>query len=53
VCELFDLDAVLFEKLIDIKEQKLKPNKATMNTLFKAYISEIRKLSILVDALGG
>lgn len=53
VCELFDLDAVLFEKLIDIKEQKLKPNEATMNTLFKAYISEIRKLSILVDALGG
>ena len=53
VCELFDLDAVLFEKLIDIKEQKLKLNEATMNTLFKAYISEIRKLSILVDALGG
>ena len=53
VCELFDLDAVLFEKLIDIKEQKLKLNEATMNTLFKAYISEIRKLSILVDVLGG
>ena len=52
-CELFDLDAVLFEKLIDIKEQKLKLNEATMNTLFKAYLSEVRKLSNLVDALGG
>ena len=53
VCELFDLDAVLFEKLIDIKEQKLKLNEATMNTLFKAYLSEVRKLSKLVDALEG
>lgn len=52
-CELFDLDAALFEKLINIKEQKLKPNEATINALFKAYISEVRKLSKLVDALGG
>ena len=52
-CELFDLDEVLFEKLIDIKEQKLKPNEATMIALFKAYLSEIRKLANLVDALGG
>ncbi len=52
-CELFDLDAVLFEKLIDIKEQKLKPNEATINALFKDYLSEVRKLSNLVDALGG
>ena len=52
-CELFDLDVVLFEKLIDIKEEKLKLNEATMNTLFKAYLSEVRKLSKLVDALGG
>jgi len=52
-CELFDLDAALFEKLIEIKEQKLKPNEATINALFKAYLSEIRKLSNLVDALGG
>ena len=52
-CELFDLDAVLFEKLMDIKEQKLKPNEATLNALFKVYLSEVRKLSNLVDALGG
>jgi hypothetical protein len=52
-CELFDFDVVLFEKLVDIKEQKLKPNKATMNDLFKAYLSEVRKLSNLVDALEG
>ena len=52
-CELFDLDDMLFEKLIDIKEQKLKPDEATMNALFKAYLSEIRKLANLVDALGG
>jgi hypothetical protein len=52
-CELFDLDAELFEKLIDIKEQKLKPNEATINAFFKAYLSEVRKLSNLVDTLGG
>ena len=52
-CELFDMDAALFEKLIDIKEQKLKPDEATLNALFKSYLSEVRKLSKLVDALGG
>jgi hypothetical protein len=51
-CELFDLDAALFEKLINIKEQKFKPNESSTNALFKAYISEVRKLSKLVDALG-
>jgi len=52
-CELFDLDAGLFEKLIDIKEQRLKPDEPTLNALFKSYLSEVRKLSKLVDALGG
>ena len=52
-CELFDLDEGLFEKLMDIKEQKLKPNEKTIHALFKAYLSESRKLANLVDALGG
>lgn len=52
-CELFDLDFELFEKLLFTKEQRIKPDETSLNTLFKAYLSEVRKLSKLVDALGG
>jgi predicted nucleotidyltransferase len=52
-CELFDLDSELFEKLLFTKEQRIKPDERSLNTLFKTYLSEVRKLSKLVDALGG
>jgi hypothetical protein len=52
-CETFDLDSSLFEKVLDIKEEKIKPKDPEMNALFKAYLKEVRKLSKIVDTLGG
>lgn len=52
-CELFDLDSELFEKLLFTKEQRIKPDETSLHALFKDYLSEVRKLSKLVDALGG
>jgi len=49
----FDMDAALFEKLLDIKEDRIKPGDMEMMGLFKNYLSEVRKLSKLVDTLGG
>ena len=51
--EAFDLDAGLFEKLLAIKEERLKPSDPEMHALFKAYLAEVRKLSFNVDSLGG
>ncbi|MFH1489995.1 MAG: hypothetical protein ABII06_13925 [Pseudomonadota bacterium] len=52
-CEVFDLDAALFEKLLDIREKKSRPGDEEMKTLFKKYMKEIRKLAISIDAMGG
>ena len=52
-CEAFDLDSGLFEKVLDIKEEKIKPKDPEINTLFQAYLKEVRKLSRIVDTLGG
>jgi hypothetical protein len=53
VGEAFGLNAALFEKLMDIKEHRIKPDPVSMNTLFKDYLGEVRKLSKLVDRWGG
>jgi hypothetical protein len=52
-CETFDLDIMLFEKVLDIKEEKVKPKDPEINTFFQAYLKEVRKLSRIVDKLGG
>lgn len=52
-CETFDLDAGLFEKLLDIKEENVKPNEAEFKAIFQDYLKEVRKLSKKVDILGG
>jgi hypothetical protein len=52
-CETLDLDAALFEKLLDIREQKIKPDDAEIKNIFQDYLREVRKLSKIVDALGG
>jgi hypothetical protein len=51
-CEAFGLDTGLFERLLGIKEEKTKPVEAEMNALFKAYLAEVRKLSVLADSMG-
>lgn len=52
-CDTFDLDAGLFQKLLDIKEEKLKPDDTETKSLFQNYLKEVRKLSKIVDTLGG
>jgi hypothetical protein len=52
-CELFDLDAALFTKLLDIREEKLKPGHDELRVMFRDYLAQMRKLTKRVDALGG
>jgi len=49
----FDMDAGVFEKLLDIKDEKVKPGDMEVMGLFKDYLREVRKLAKLVDTLGG
>lgn len=51
--EAYDIDAGVFERLLDIKEEIIKPGDTEIRDLFKDYLREVRKLSKLVDALGG
>ena len=52
-CDTFDLDAGLFQKLLDIKEEVIKPDGAHSKSFFQDYLKEVRKLSKIVDTLGG
>jgi hypothetical protein len=51
MAEAFKLDSSIFEKLLDIREEKKKPGDDEMKRLFQAYLGEIRKLAKLVDEL--
>lgn len=52
-CRTFGLDAGLFERLLDVKHERIKPADHKLNQFFKDYIEEVRKLSKIVDTLGG
>jgi len=52
-CGTFDVDAGVFEKLLDIKAEKVKLSDTEIMKAFKDYLKEVRKLAKLVDALGG
>jgi len=52
-CELFELDGALFAKLLDIKEERLKPGNDELRAMFRDYLAQMRKLAKRVDALGG
>jgi predicted nucleotidyltransferase len=52
-CGIFELDAGVFEKLLDIKAEKIKLNDTEIMKTFKDYLKEVRELAKLVDALGG
>ena len=50
-CEAFDMDTMVFSKLLDVKEKKVKlSDKETMG-LFKDYLKEVQKLWQMVDTL--
>jgi hypothetical protein len=51
MAEAFKLDSSIFEKLLDVREEKTKPGGDEMKRLFQAYLGEIRKLAKLVDEL--
>jgi predicted nucleotidyltransferase len=51
VCETFDMDGALFEKLLDIREKKMKPSSTEVTGLFQAYLKETGKMWKLVDRL--
>jgi len=52
-CMVFELDIAVYEKLLDIKEEKIKLGDTEIIKLFKDYLRESRKLSKIVDELGG
>jgi predicted nucleotidyltransferase len=52
-CETYNMDKALFTKLLDIKEQKIKPSDHELKGIFKGYLKEIRSLAKKVDELGG
>jgi len=52
-CEVFGMEHMVFQHLLDIREGKLKPGERDLLALFKAYMGEVRRLSNLVDQLGG
>jgi hypothetical protein len=52
-CDTLDLNAGVFQKLLDIKEEVIKPDDTQTASLFQDYLKEVRKLSRIVDTLGG
>jgi predicted nucleotidyltransferase len=51
VCQAFDMDNRLFEKLLDVKEKRVKLSDPEITNLFKAYLKEVQKLWKIVDTL--
>ena len=51
VCQAFDMDSALFEKLLDVKEKRVKLSGTEITNLFKAYLKEVQKLWKIVDTL--
>jgi len=51
VCDTFDLDKTLFEKLIDIREKKMKLSATEMAGVFQAYLKQVRNMWKQLDRL--
>lgn len=52
-CRSFELDGELFEILLRIRDEKLKPSNAESIDYFKQYLKQIKNLSRIVDSIGG
>ncbi|NVM57311.1 MAG: hypothetical protein HWN51_04240 [Desulfobacterales bacterium] len=50
-CQAFDMDGALFEKLLDVKEKKIKPTGTELTRVFQAYLKEVKRLWQIVDTL--
>lgn len=51
VCEEFDLDHSLFSTLLSLKDKGRKSSKGEIDWLIHRYISEVRRLSSIVDKM--
>ncbi|MBW1803318.1 MAG: hypothetical protein JRJ85_21635 [Deltaproteobacteria bacterium] len=51
--EACGLETQVFERLLDVKEQRIKINEAELRSLYKDYLSTVRHLSRFVDEMGG
>lgn len=51
VCEEFDLDHGLFSTLLSIKDREKRLSKGEMDWLIQRYITEVRRLSLIVDKM--
>ena len=51
VCQAFQMDSDLFERLLDIKEKRGKLSDPEISELFKRYLKEVQKLWKIVDTL--
>lgn len=51
VCKAFELDDGVFGKLLDVREEKIRPPEDEMNRLFKDYLKAVRRLAELVDRM--
>ena len=49
ICENYDLDRTLFDRLLDIKEEKVKPSEEEMKALFGGYLKQMQRLWKRVD----
>jgi predicted nucleotidyltransferase len=52
-CLAYELELGLFEKLLSIREEGIKPSEEELKDIFRSYLKEIRKLSKNVDTMGG
>jgi predicted nucleotidyltransferase len=52
-CEAFALNAGLFERLLDVRHDKVPRREDELKGLYREYLKEVRKLSQEIDALGG
>ena len=51
VCQAFGMDTGVFERLLDVKEKRVKLTNSETTQLFKAYLKEIQQLWKIVDTL--
>jgi predicted nucleotidyltransferase len=52
-CETFEMDPGVFLKLVDIKEGKERLSGPEMLSLYKDYLSQVKKFAKMIDELGG
>ncbi len=50
-CRRLGLDGSLFDELLDIRQGRKKPGSEELRTIFKKYLSQMKKISDIVDGM--